>query len=65
MSVAVQQGHNVIVTILMENDSRNKVRLPALHVAAKKDDVRAATLLLEKDGNSMQTTKVMFLLTKM
>lgn len=46
--MAVQQGHNHVVAVLMENDSRNKVRLPAIHVAAKKDDVQAALLLLQK-----------------
>jgi hypothetical protein len=38
----------------MENDSRNKVRLPALHVAAKKDDVRAALLLLNNEQNALK-----------
>jgi len=41
----------------MENDSRNKVRLPALHVAAKKDDVRAATLLLQSDPDETNSKK--------
>jgi len=50
LSVAVQQGHNHVVAVLMENDSRNKVRLPAIHVAAKKDDVPAALLLLQQDS---------------
>lgn len=36
-----------MVAVLLESDTRGKVRLPALHIAAKKDDVRAATLLLE------------------
>ena len=49
LSVALQQGHNRAVAVLMENDTRNKVRLPALHVAAKKDDVRAANLLLANE----------------
>lgn len=48
--MAVQQGHNQVVAVLMENDSRNKVRLPAIHVAAKKDDVQAALVLLQKDS---------------
>jgi len=47
--VAVQQGHNHVVAVLMENDSR-KVRLPAIHVAAKKDDVQAALVLLQQDS---------------
>jgi ankyrin repeat protein len=52
LSVALQQGHNRVVAVLMESDTRNKVRLPALHVAAKKDDVRAATLLLNNEQNT-------------
>lgn len=43
----MQQGHDKVVTVLLENDTRGKVRLPALHIAAKKDDVKAAKLLLE------------------
>lgn len=43
----MQQGHDKVVAVLLEHDSRGKVRLPALHIAAKKDDVRAAALLLE------------------
>lgn len=43
----MQQGHEKVVAALLENDSRSKVKLSALHIAAKKDDVRAATLLLE------------------
>ena len=51
--MAVQQGHNQVVAVLMENDSRNKVRLPAIHVAAKKDDVPAALLLLQQDSTKV------------
>lgn len=47
LAVAMQQGHDKVVTVLLENDTRGKVRLPALHIAAKKDDVKAAKLLLE------------------
>ena len=43
----MQQGHEKVVDLLLENDNRGKVRLPALHIAAKKDDVKAANLLLE------------------
>lgn len=43
----MQQGHDKVVAVLLENDSRGKVRLPALHIAAKKDDVKAAKLLLD------------------
>lgn len=43
----MQQGHDRVVAELLESDTRGKVRLPALHIAAKKNDVKAATLLLE------------------
>ncbi len=39
-----------MVAILLENDSKgSKVRLPALHIAAKKNDTKAAALLLQGD----------------
>ena len=44
LAVALQQGHEKVVTVLLENDSRGKVRLPALHIAAKKDDCRYGNL---------------------
>lgn len=50
----MQQGHDKVVTVLLENDTRGKVRLPALHIAAKKDDVRAAKLLLEVSSQSFE-----------
>lgn len=51
LAVAMQQGHDKVVAVLLESDTRGKVRLPALHIAAKKDDVKAATLLLEVSDN--------------
>jgi len=53
----MQQGHDKVVTVLLENDTRGKVRLPALHIAAKKDDVKAAKLLLENEHNPDVTSK--------
>lgn len=50
LAVAMQQGHDKVVTVLLENDTRGKVRLPALHIAAKKDDCKAAALLLQVGG---------------
>jgi len=47
LAVAMQQGHDKVVSVLLENDSKGKVRLPALHIAAKKDDCKAADLLLQ------------------
>jgi len=52
LAVALQQGHDRVVAVLLENDSRSRVRLPALHIAAKKDDVKAATLLLQADAST-------------
>ena len=50
MTVAVQLGHQTVITLLMDNDrTYHRARLPALHVAAKRDDVRAASLLLQAD----------------
>lgn len=46
LAVAMQQGHEKVVAVLLESDTRGRVRLPALHIAAKKDDVKAANLLL-------------------
>ncbi|XP_035900011.1 ankyrin-2 isoform X5 [Anopheles stephensi] len=57
LAVAMQQGHDKVVAVLLESDTRGKVRLPALHIAAKKDDVKAATLLLENDHNPDVTSK--------
>ncbi|UJR15901.1 hypothetical protein I4U23_002824 [Adineta vaga] len=50
LAVSLQQGHDKVVAILLENDSKgSKVRLPALHIAAKKNDTKAAALLLQGD----------------
>ena len=58
LAVALQQGHDKVVAVLLENDTRGKVKLPALHIAAKKDDVKAATLLLASDHGVDATSKV-------
>ncbi|XP_023315174.1 ankyrin-2-like isoform X2 [Trichogramma pretiosum] len=57
LAVAMQQGHDKVVAVLLENDTRGKVRLPALHIAAKKDDCKAAALLLQNDHNPDVTSK--------
>ncbi|EUB63876.1 Ankyrin-2 [Echinococcus granulosus] len=46
LAVALQLCHDAVVSLLLERDSGGKGRLPALHVAAKKDDVHAVSLLL-------------------
>uniref|UniRef100_A0A2C9K8X7 Death domain-containing protein n=1 Tax=Biomphalaria glabrata TaxID=6526 RepID=A0A2C9K8X7_BIOGL len=54
LAVALQQGHDKVVSVLLEHDAKGKVRLPALHIAAKKDDVKSAALLLQNEQNSVE-----------
>jgi len=62
MTVAVQLGHETVITLLMDNDrTYHRVRLPALHVAAKRDDVRAATILLQRDPSRTKVILIQFL----
>uniref|UniRef100_A0AAR2KDU0 Ankyrin 2 n=1 Tax=Pygocentrus nattereri TaxID=42514 RepID=A0AAR2KDU0_PYGNA len=58
LAIALQQGHNQVVSILLENDTKGKVRLPALHIAARKDDTKSAALLLQNDHNADVQSKV-------
>lgn len=58
MAVALQQGHDQVVSLLLENDTKGKVRLPALHIAARKDDTKSAALLLQNDHNADVESKV-------
>ncbi|XP_036357739.1 titin isoform X31 [Octopus sinensis] len=57
LAVALQQGHDKVVAVLLEHDTKGKVRLPALHIAAKKDDIGSANLLLQNDHNADSSTK--------
>ncbi|KAG7250135.1 hypothetical protein CRUP_016241, partial [Coryphaenoides rupestris] len=60
--MAAQENHMEVVQFLLdhgssqsiatENDTKGKVRLPALHIAARKDDTKAAALLLQNDHNA-------------
>ncbi|XP_024140588.1 ankyrin-3 isoform X9 [Oryzias melastigma] len=59
LAVALQQGHDHVVSLLLENDTKGKVRLPALHIAARKDDTKAAALLLQNDHNADVESKMM------
>lgn len=54
----MQQGHDKVVSVLLENDSKGKVRLPALHIAAKKDDCKAADLLLQVSSLKQIISKI-------
>lgn len=60
LAVALQQGHDQVVSLLLENDTKGKVRLPALHIAARKDDTKAAALLLQNDHNADVESKVSY-----
>lgn len=60
LAVALQQGHERVVSVLLENDTKGKVKLPALHVTARKDDVKSAALLLQNEQNNVDgQTKVL------
>ena len=63
--MALQQGHDRVVSVLLEHDTKGKVRLPAMHIAAKKDDVKSAALLLQNEQNNvdMQTKVLAFIQT--
>lgn len=59
--MALQQGHERVVSVLLENDTKGKVKLPALHVTARKDDVKSAALLLQNEQNNVDgQTKVKY-----
>nr|XP_023654108.1 ankyrin-3-like isoform X1 [Paramormyrops kingsleyae] len=59
LAIALQQGHDQVVALLLEKDTKGKVRLPALHIAARKDDTKAAALLLQNDHNADVQSKMM------
>lgn len=59
-AVAAKRNHSQVVTLLTENDTKNKNRLQALHAAAKKDDVNAAWSLLRGDGRSNKVRVINF-----
>ncbi|KAL7669687.1 hypothetical protein ACOME3_010333 [Neoechinorhynchus agilis] len=58
IAVALQQGHKRVVEMLFENDSKSRVRLPALHIAAKKNDVQSACLLLDAAASKASASLV-------
>ncbi|XP_047222325.1 ankyrin-2 [Girardinichthys multiradiatus] len=59
LAIALQQDHNSVVSLLLEHDTKGKVRLPALHIAARKDDTKSAALLLQNDHNADVQSKMM------
>lgn len=56
--MALQQGHENVVALLINHGTKGKVRLPALHIAARNDDTRTAAVLLQNDPNPDVLSKV-------
>ncbi|CAK8691077.1 unnamed protein product [Clavelina lepadiformis] len=52
LAVALQESKDKVVALLLDNDVKGKVKLPALHIASRKDDVKAAALLLQNDNTA-------------
>ncbi|XP_045064015.1 ankyrin-1 isoform X2 [Coregonus clupeaformis] len=60
LAVALQQGHENMVALLINYGTKGKVRLPALHIAARNDDTRTAAVLLQNDPNPDVLSKTGF-----
>ncbi|XP_023814221.1 ankyrin-1 isoform X17 [Oryzias latipes] len=60
LAVALQQGHENVVALLISYGTKGKVRLPALHIAARNDDTRTAAVLLQNDPNPDVLSKTGF-----
>ncbi|XP_070315836.1 ankyrin-1 isoform X8 [Odocoileus virginianus] len=60
LAVALQQGHENVVAHLINYGTKGKVRLPALHIAARNDDTRTAVVLLQSDPNPDVLSKTGF-----
>ncbi|XP_063304516.1 ankyrin-1 isoform X2 [Pelobates fuscus] len=60
LAVALQQGHENVVAHLISYGMKGKVRLPALHIAARNDDTRTAAVLLQNDPNADVLSKTGF-----
>ncbi|XP_059405685.1 ankyrin-1a isoform X7 [Carassius carassius] len=60
LAVALQQGHENVVALLINHGTKGKVRLPALHIAARNNDTRTAAVLLQNDPNPDVLSKTGF-----
>eukprot|EP00070_Physeter_catodon_P031032 XP_028337926.1 ankyrin-1 isoform X4 [Physeter catodon] len=60
LAVALQQGHENVVAHLINYGTKGRVRLPALHIAARNDDTRTAVVLLQNDPNPDVLSKTGF-----
>ena len=58
-AVALQQGHEDVVKLLIEQDTRsNKAGMQPLHVAAKHDDEHAVMLIISRTSQSQLNQSV-------
>jgi len=48
-----------VATVLLEAEAGSRLQLPALHVAAKKDDIKSISLLLKNKHHPNCITKVL------
>jgi len=62
LAVALQEGRDGVVDLLLEKDNTGKVKLPSLHITAKKDDAQAAILMLRHENKAETAVKVTFLI---
>ena len=56
LAVALQENKENVVNLLLEDDVKGRVKLPALHIAARKNDVKAAALLLQSEHEAVPTS---------
>ena len=56
LAVALQENKECVVNLLLEDDVKGRVKLPALHIAARKNDVKAAALLLQNEQQKEEKT---------
>ena len=60
LAVALQEGRNGVVDLLIDKDNNGKVKLPGLHITAKKDDAQAASLMLRDHNKAEHANKVIY-----
>ena len=54
LAVALQERRQEVVEILLKDDVGGRVKLPALHVAARLNDIKAAALLLQSEYSPVE-----------
>lgn len=56
LSVALQQSHDDIANVLLGHGTSSKLKLPQIHIATKKNDARAVSLLLRRNIDNVNVT---------